>query len=102
MISCEKRVCFFAAEFVTVYQMAMMEFIKAQEGVYEIILQKKRGKIERKAENFLAWCLPETGHRIVLFSSGMGDGIYSGYWGLDEDGGTVSLVVPFMNPELFM
>lgn len=52
--------------------------------------------------NFLAWCLPETGHRIVLFSSGMGDGIYSGYWGLDEDGGTVSLVVPFMNPELFM
>lgn len=51
--------------------------------------------------NFIEWRLPETGQRIVFFTSGMGDGMYSGYWGLDENGETVCLVAPFMNPELF-
>ena len=46
--------------------------------------------------------MPGTGHRMVWFSSGMGDGIYSGYWGLDKDGEAVSLVVPFLNPEYFL
>ncbi len=51
--------------------------------------------------SFLAWQMPESGRRIVLFSSGMGDGIYSGYWGIGEKGEAVSLTIVFMNPEYF-
>lgn len=49
----------------------------------------------------LEWRLPESGKRVVMFSSGMGDGIFSGYWGMDADGEIACLVVPFMNPEFF-
>jgi len=58
-------------------------------------------EIQIREGNFCTWQLPGTGQRTVLFSSGMGDGIYSGYWGLDADGEIVSLTVPFMNPEYF-
>ncbi len=51
--------------------------------------------------SFLAWRMPESGQRLLLFMSGMGDGIYSGYWGLDERGEAMSLTVVFMNPEYF-
>lgn len=49
----------------------------------------------------LEWRLPESGQRVVMFSSGMGDGIFSGYWGMDAEGEIACLVVPFMNPEFF-
>ncbi len=58
-------------------------------------------EVQRQSGDFLVWQLPETGQRIVMFSSGMGDGIYSGYWGLDAEGEIACLVVPFMNPEYF-
>ncbi|MCI8403223.1 MAG: DUF2185 domain-containing protein [Lachnospiraceae bacterium] len=51
--------------------------------------------------SFLEWRLPKNGPRVVFFASGMGDGVYSGYWGLDEEGEAVCLTVPFMNPEFF-
>ncbi len=57
---------------------------------------------QNQGGSFLEWHMPDTGHRMVWFSSGMGDGIYSGYWGLDKDGEAVSLVVPFLNPEYFL
>ena len=49
----------------------------------------------------MVWKLPESGHRIAMFASGMGDGIYSGYWALDAEGEPVELIVPFMNPPYF-
>lgn len=52
-------------------------------------------------EGVLPWALPGSGLWTVLFSSGMGDGLYSGYWGLDEDGEAASLTAVFMNPEFF-
>lgn len=55
--------------------------------------------LQNEGGDFLQWQLPETGQKVVFFSSGMGDGIFSGYWGLDDRGEVVSLVVPFMNPE---
>ena len=58
-------------------------------------------EVQRPDGSFLEWKLPETGHSMVLFASGMGDGIYSGYWGLDAEGEVGSLVVPFMNSEYF-
>lgn len=51
--------------------------------------------------DFIAWRVPDGGGRLVLFTSGLGDGVYSGYWGLDADGNAAELVIPFMNPEFF-
>lgn len=61
-----------------------------------------RPEHQNRGGSFLEWHMPDTGHRMVWFSSGMGDGMYSGYWGLDEDGEAVSLVIPFLNPEYFL
>lgn len=52
--------------------------------------------------DFLLWSFPGSGHRLAMFSSGLGDGIYSGYWGVDKSGEITELVVPFMNPEFFV
>lgn len=62
---------------------------------------KANPEFQNEGGSFLEWMLPESGRRTVLFSSGMGDGIYSGYWGLDAEGEIACLVVPFMNPEYF-
>lgn len=58
-------------------------------------------EVQNQGGSFLEWKLPETGHSMFMFASGMGDGIYSGYWGLDEEGEPVCLVALFMNPEYF-
>lgn len=58
-------------------------------------------EFRNRGGDFIEWKLPDAGERIVMFSSGMGDGMYSGYWGFDEDGEIISLAAPFMNPEFF-
>ncbi|MCM1303993.1 MAG: DUF2185 domain-containing protein [Lachnospiraceae bacterium] len=60
-----------------------------------------RPEFQNRGGSCIEWRLPESGQRVVMFASGMGDGIFSGYWGMDEDGGIACLVVPFMNPEFF-
>ena len=62
---------------------------------------EKHPKVQNQGGDFLHWEIPGTGHKLAFFSSGMGDGIYSGYFVLNEQGEAVSLVVPFMNPEYF-
>ena len=56
---------------------------------------------QRECIDFLRWQLPESGSRLIMFTSGLGDGVYSAYWGLDAAGAPVELVIPFMNPEYF-
>ncbi len=71
---------------------------------FEALFQKSNEanpRFQNQGGNFLEWKLPESGLRTVLFSSGMGDGIFSGYWGLDAEGEAACLTVPFMNPEYF-
>ena len=51
--------------------------------------------------DFLIWKLPKSNKRIAMFSSGMGDGVYSAYWGFDKNGELSDLTIPFMNPEYF-
>lgn len=58
-------------------------------------------EFQNQGTGFLEWKLPKSGKRAVLFTSGMGDGVYSGYWGIDAEGEIVSLTVIFMNPEYF-
>ena len=58
--------------------------------------------IQREGGDFLVWKTLEGGCRIAMFTSGMGDGIYSAYWGLDGKDEVTQLVIPFMNPEYFL
>ena len=58
-------------------------------------------EFQNQGGSFLEWRLPGSGLRTVLFSSGMGDGIYSGYWGLDAEGEIACLVALFLNPAYF-
>ncbi len=71
---------------------------------FRVLFQKsceEHPEYQNQEGSFLEWKLPERGQRTVLFSSGMGDGVYSGYWGLDAEGETACLVAVFMNPEYF-
>ena len=54
--------------------------------------------IQREDGDFLLWQVPDTAYRLAMFASGMGDGIYSGYWGVNAEGNPVELVIPFINP----
>lgn len=58
-------------------------------------------EVQNPGGSFLEWRLPQTGHRMVMFASGMGDGMYSGYCGVNAAGEVVSLTALFMNPEYF-
>jgi len=62
---------------------------------------KSNPSIQNEEGNFLIWQVPPTDLHLIMFSSGMGDGIYSAYWGLDAAGEPVELVIPFMNPAFF-
>lgn len=62
---------------------------------------KKCSDIQTDYGNFLIWTLPKNNKRIAMFSSGMGDGIYSAYWGFDKNNEITELIVPFMNLEYF-
>ena len=39
---------------------------------------------------------PASDNNIIMFASGWGDGYYPAYWGLNENGDTVELVVDFL------
>lgn len=43
---------------------------------------------------------PATGHNIVSFASGYGDGAYASYWGLDQHGQAVCLITDFTLVEI--
>ena len=62
---------------------------------------EKNPSLQRKNGDFLLWSLPKSSNKLIMFTSGMGDGIYSAYWGFDKDGNISTLTVPFMNPEFF-
>ena len=62
---------------------------------------KNHPNIQTEYGDFLLWHLPKNSKQIVMFSRGMGDGIYSAYWGFDKKGNITELVVPFINPEYF-
>ncbi|MCI8482904.1 MAG: DUF2185 domain-containing protein [Lachnospiraceae bacterium] len=59
---------------------------------------QKYPDVQREGGDFLLWQVPGASDRLAMFASGMGDGIYSGYWGMDAEGNPVELVIPFINP----
>lgn len=102
--------CFADADIATEYNAFTTGWYKENKGknIYDdyfaALFQKSYEQypaLQRDGGDFLLWQIPQTGHRLIMFASGMGDGIYSGYWGLDEDGTPAELVIPFMNPDYF-
>lgn len=57
--------------------------------------------VQRSGGDLLLWTNPLDGSQIPMFASGIGDGFYSDYWGLDANGEICELVMVFMNPELW-
>ena len=57
------------------------------------------GEMDKTYENTWSWANLELetgkGATIVAFSTGIGDGMYASYFGLDESGEVVSLVTDF-------
>ncbi len=43
---------------------------------------------------------PDSDNNVIMFASGWGDGYYPAYWGLNENGDTVELVVDFLINDL--
>ncbi|WP_159800901.1 DUF4241 domain-containing protein [Flavobacterium sp. MK4S-17] len=38
----------------------------------------------------------ESDNNVIMFASGWGDGYYPAYWGVDEEGNTIELVIDFL------
>lgn len=57
---------------------------------------------QREGGDFIEWTIPQTTHRMVMIASGFGDGFYQSYWGYDKDHEICELVVPMVNPDLFV
>lgn len=57
--------------------------------------------VQREGGDFIQWKLPRGENRLIMFASGLGDGMYSGYWGENEKGEITELVILFLNPEFF-
>lgn len=62
---------------------------------------QKEPNYQREGGDLLMWHNPLDGSQIAMFASGLGDGYYTDYWGIDKDGEICELTVVFMNPELF-
>lgn len=51
--------------------------------------------------NYFEFKVPQTEDNLIIFTSGFGDGAYSGYWGYNVAGEIVCLVIPFIHPESY-
>jgi hypothetical protein len=44
----------------------------------------------------------DTGNKMVMVASGFGDGYYNSYFGYDLDGQICQIIVPMVNPSVFI
>lgn len=51
--------------------------------------------------DFIEWANPDSGRRLVMVASGLGDGFYQSFWGYDERDEICELIVPMVDPDLF-
>lgn len=63
--------------------------------------EKKLPAYQRDGGDFIEWTNPENNERIVMISSGMGDGFYQCFWGIDDSGEVCELICPMVDPDLF-
>lgn len=55
---------------------------------------------QREGGDFIEWEVPGTGHRVVMNSTGYGDGTYVPFWGYDADDQICELTVPLIDTDL--
>ncbi len=56
---------------------------------------------QREGGDFIEWANPNTGKKMVMIASGLGDGFYGAYYGYDKDGDICQIIVPMVNPSIF-
>lgn len=56
---------------------------------------------QRTGGDFIEWTNPDTQHKMVMISSGFGDGFYQSFWGYDAQDALCELIVPMVNPDLY-
>lgn len=57
---------------------------------------------QREGGDFICWTNPKTNNNLVMIASGFGDGFYQSFWGYDKDNEICELIVPMVNPNLFL
>ena len=57
-------------------------------------------QFQRSGGDFAEWAIPGTEHKLVMLSSGFGDGLYMCFWGIDETDEICELTVPLINADL--
>ena len=62
---------------------------------------KKLPAFQREGGDFTEWTNSDTNEKMVMISSGFGDGYYQCFWGYDESGEICELVTPLVDPDLF-
>ncbi len=62
---------------------------------------KKLPAYQREGGDFIEWTNPDTNEKMVMISSGFGDGFYQCFWGFDESGEICELITPLVDPDLF-
>lgn len=60
---------------------------------------QKAPEYQREGGDLLMWNNPIDNSQIAMFASGLGDGYYTDFWGIDETGEVCELIVIFLNPE---
>lgn len=55
---------------------------------------------QRAGGDWLNWQVPGTEYHIPIFQSGLGDGTYPVYWGIDENGEICQLVIQLIDIQL--
>ena len=62
---------------------------------------KKIPQYQRECGDFIEWNNPKTNNKLVMITSGFGDGFYQSYWGYDSEKEICELIIPLINPDLF-
>lgn len=57
---------------------------------------------QRQGGDFIEWLNPDTGNKMVMIASGFGDGFYNSYYGYDAEDEICQIVVPMVNPAIFI
>lgn len=60
---------------------------------------EKQPEVQRAGGDFISFTVPGTQHSLVMNAAGFGDGLYSLFVGIDEEGQVCELTVPLIDPE---
>lgn len=102
--------CFMDAEGAKDYERFLLDWHKNNPGknhyddyfaAFFAESDKKLPQYQREGGDFIEWKNPLNDQRTVMASSGLGDGFYQCFWGVDESGDICELAVPMVDPDIF-